>query len=184
MSTATTAAMTIDEFMAKHGGETYVDLVNGRVEYQPMPHRSHGLICNTASFVLTAFVRERDLGRVFSCDTFVLIRKDPPTLRGADVMFISYDRLPRGRIPENALEPAPELVVEVRPPSERLSAVTTKAEEYIAAGVMVVVYLDPANESAAVYRGQEFPVRLHNSDELTIPDILPGFSVPVKRFFE
>jgi hypothetical protein len=25
---------------------------------------------------------------------------------------------------------------------------------------------------------------MHNSDELTLPDVLSGFSVPVKKFFE
>ena len=42
----------------------------------------------------------------------------------------------------------------------------------------------PKNESAAVHQGDEFPRVLHNGDELILPDVLPGFSVPVKRFFE
>ena len=27
------------------------------------------------------------------------------------------------------------------------------------------------------------PVRMHNGDELTLPDVLPGFAVQVKDFF-
>jgi hypothetical protein len=44
--------------------------------------------------------------------------------------------------------------------------------------------LDPELESAAVFRADEYPMRFHHGDEVTIPDVLPGFAVPVKRFFE
>ena len=80
--------------------------------------------------------------------------------------------------------PTPELVIEVRSPSDRISQLSAKASEYLDAGVAVVVVLDPVTASAAVYREDEFPVRLHNGDELTLPDVLPGFAVAVRRFFE
>jgi hypothetical protein len=47
------------------------------------------------------------------------------------------------------------------------------------------VVLDPRIEAATVYCGNdELPQRFHNGDELTLPDVLPGFAVPVRRFFE
>ena len=105
------------------------------------------------------------------------------TVRGADLLFVGYARLPKGEAPENLTIP-PDLVVEVRSPSDRLNAVIAKATEYIDAGVRVVVVLDPKTESAAVHRLDEFAQVFHNGDELTLPDVLPGFSVPVKKFFE
>ncbi len=60
-----------------------------------------------------------------------------------------------------------------------------KVGEYLGAGVTVVVVLAPALEAAAVYRqGDDFPQRRHTGDELTLPDVLPGFAEPVRRFFE
>ena len=59
-----------------------------------------------------------------------------------------------------------------------------KAYEYLEAGVRVVLVLDQETESAAVFRPGGWPQRFHNGDEVTIPDALPGFAVPVKRFFE
>ena len=47
-----------------------------------------------------------------------------------------------------------------------------------------MLVLDPDTESVAVYRENEFPIRMHNGDELTLSDVLPGFSVLVKKFFE
>ncbi|VTT98129.1 unnamed protein product [Gemmataceae bacterium] len=48
----------------------------------------------------------------------------------------------------------------------------------------VVLVLDPETESLAVFRENEFPIRMHNGDELALPDVLPGFAVKVKAFFE
>ena len=85
----------------------------------------------------------------------------------------------------DVLEVAPELVIEVRSPTDRNSEVLAKVSEYLAADVAVVVVLDPALELAAVHRESDgFPQRFSNGDELTLPDVLPGFSVPVKKFFE
>lgn len=187
MSTATHTGLTEQEFLRLHGGETQVDLVAGQVVRYPMPGGPHGYIGNKAAFILTRFVLEHDLGRVFNCDTFIRTKSDPVTLRGADVAYLSYERLPKGPIPEGPLPVAPELVIEVRLPSDRLSAVAVvavKVEEFLEAGVRVVVYLDPKNELAAIYQGDELPRRLQNGDELMFPDILPAFSVPVRTFFE
>ncbi|MFO0810857.1 MAG: Uma2 family endonuclease [Gemmataceae bacterium] len=58
-----------------------------------------------------------------------------------------------------------------------------KVVEYLDVGVRVVVLLDPKTESASVYRADELQQIFHNGDELTIPDVLPGFAVPVRRLF-
>jgi Uma2 family endonuclease len=89
-----------------------------------------------------------------------------------------------GKIPEGPLPVSPELIVEVRSPTDRISQLGAKAAEYLDAGVTGVVILDPKTESAAVYREDEFPIRMHNGDELTLPDVLPGFAVRVSQFFE
>jgi hypothetical protein len=35
-----------------------------------------------------------------------------------------------------------------------------------------------------VYRPEELQQIFHNGDELVVPEILPGFAVAVRRFFE
>ena len=66
------------------------------------------------------------------------------SVRGGDVVFYSYTRLPRGPIPEGYLEVVPELVFEVRSPSDRWAKITAKVGEYLDAGVLVACVLDPA----------------------------------------
>jgi Uma2 family endonuclease len=186
-TTATEPLLTADEFLRRHGGETCVELVKGRVVRHPMPGGPHGYICNNASAIITPFVRANGLGRVFSSDTFTRVRPGEPTdtIRGPDVAYLSYARWPKEReIPEGPLPASPDLVIEVRSPSDRIPQLSAKASEYLQAGVTVVIVLDPHTESLAVYREDEFPIRMHNRDELTLPDVLPGFAVEVKKFFE
>ncbi len=175
--------MTAEEFVARHGHESGVELVDGYLWRLPMPGGRHGEVCGNAYDVLRDHVKSRKLGRVLINDTFV--RTGPKGYRGADVLFISYDKLPADQpTPSGPLEVMPELVVEVKSPTDRRGEIRLKVAEYEMAGVDVVVVLDPDLAVATVYRGEELPQRFHNGDEFTLPDVLPGFAVPVARFFE
>lgn len=179
------ALMTAEEFVKLHGDESGVELVNGRVVRYPMPGVKHGEVCLNAGAIIRDFVKKNGLGRVVSNDSFIRTAAGPDTYRGADVFYISYALLPKDReVPEGPMEQPPELVIEVRSPTDRLNRMTAKATEYLEAGIVVVVILDPKTESAAVFRLDELPLRLSNSDEFALPDILPGFSAPVRSFFE
>jgi Uma2 family endonuclease len=178
--------MTAEEFVRLHGHESGVELVKGRIVRMPMPGAEHGEICLTAGALVREVAKAAGLGRVMCNDTFVRTGTNPDTYRGADVCFISYARLPKEQpSPRGPLDIPPDLVFEVRSPSDRMGDIQIKVGEYLNAGVTVVVVLDPAIEAAAVYRQtDDFPQRMHNGDDLTLPDVLPGFAVPVRRFFE
>lgn len=105
-------------------------------------------------------------------------------MRGADVAFYGYQRLPPGPVPrDHLLSVVPDLVFEVRSPSDRWSAVLAKMTEYLEAGVTTVCVVDPESETILVYRDNELPRTLHNSDELTLPEVLGEFRLPPRRLF-
>jgi Uma2 family endonuclease len=185
IATTTPTPVTAEEFLRLHGDDSGVELVDGQIVRTAMPGFEHGDICGNAYAVLREFVKAQGLGRVLANDTFIRTRTNPDGFRGADVCYVSYERyakdLPR---PKGPVVPPIELVVEVKSPSDTILEMTNKATEYLAAGVKVVMVLDPETESAAVYRADEFPHRFHNGDSVVLPDILPGFSVPVAKFFQ
>jgi len=148
-----------------------------------MPRFKHGVVSQRVNKAVSDFVEANKLGWVAINDTFVPVNQDEGTVRGADVLFVSYARLPAGPVPED-LPVAPDLVVEVRSPTDRIGDIQIKIGEYLNAGVRAVVLVDPNTESVAVFRADELPQRFSNGDELTLPDVLPGFAVPVRRFFE
>jgi Uma2 family endonuclease len=177
------AVMTATEFAQHYGGD-HVELVKGQVRELPLPFPKHGKICWRAGFFRGAHLEQHDCGHVMTNDSFVQTQSDPDSVRGADVCFYSYERLPRGTIPDGLLPVVPDLVVEVRSPSERWGELFTKVGEYLEAGVRVVIVLDAPTATASVYRPDELQQIFHNSDALVVPDVLPGFAVPVTRFFE
>jgi Uma2 family endonuclease len=174
--------LTAEEFARQYSGE-YVELIDGKVEPIPMPKFPHGKVCAKATRFFANFIDDNGLGVVCSNDTFVLTRRNPDRVRGADVCYWRKDRVPQGELPDLLPDP-PDLVVEVRSPSDTWTKAFAKVIEYLEAGVRVVVLVDPDTATASVYRPDELQQIHDNGDELTIPDVLPGLSVPVKKFFE
>lgn len=183
MIVAALPTMTVEEFFRVYGSEPNVELVRGQVVRYPMAGARHGFVNLNAGGIIRDFVRSQKLGRVMSNDTLVRITAD--TARGADVCFLSYARLPAGvPLPDGVLEIPPELVVEVKSPSDLWTDLLGKVLDYLRAGVAVVLVLDPKSESASVYRPGERQDIFEKDETLTLPDVLPGFEVPVAPFFE
>jgi Uma2 family endonuclease len=184
MTTASspTALMTAEEFFARYPNH-HVELVRGVVREVPMPGGRHGGVTARLTGELYVYLRANDIGHVVCNDTYVITGRDPDTVLGMDVGFISYTRIPRGPLPDGPLPVAPELAVEVRSPSDAWTEVFAKAEEYFSAGVSVVLIIDPERRVVAVCHPGPVQQDLTVADTLTLPDILPGFSVPVARLF-
>ena len=177
--------MTLQEFSDRHGGDS-VEFIDGHVTELPMPPPKHGKTCLRAGHLLLLHVDQFDLGHVCGNDSFVKVptKTDPTRVRGADVCFFSYSRVPKGLMPDGLLNVSPELVIEVRSPSDTWTEVFTKVGEYLANAVLVVVVLDIDSRTASVYRAAApNQLILKDSDTLTVPEVLPGWSVPVAKFF-
>jgi Uma2 family endonuclease len=178
--------MTAEEFGVRHSGD-HVEYINGEVREVPMAGSRHGRICFTTAFVLGQHVVTNGLGHLFTNDTFVKVptKDDPERVYGADVCYVSYAKLAKdATIPDGILPVTPDLVVEVRSPTDRWTDAIAKMLDYIRAGVPVVVILDPKTRSASVFRDQDRQEVFEADREMTIPDVLPGFAVPVAGLFE
>jgi hypothetical protein len=67
-------------------------------------------VCIKAGFLLMLFEQQKQTGRALGNDTLIRTGSNPDTFRGADVCFISYDRLPKDQpTPKGPLEVAPDL---------------------------------------------------------------------------
>lgn len=160
------------------------ELVRGRVVEMNVPAPRHGEICANITTLINPYVRGKGMGRIVSNDGGILTERDPDTVRGGDVAYYSYNRVPQGPLPEGYLDVVPELVFEVRSPTERWPRLITKAGEYLEAGVSVVCLLDQVSETVQVYRADELPRTLDADDELHLPDILGDLRIAVGRFFK
>jgi Uma2 family endonuclease len=175
--------MTAEEFFDKHEHDR-VELVRGVVQEVPMPETIHGYLCAQLARFLGNFAYAHDLGRVITNDSFIRLSALPDTVRGPDVYFVSYGKLPKGKIPPGMLEVAPELVVEVRSQSDTWTGVIGKVLDYLASGVTVVVVVNPSREAVAVYRSSMEEQHFSKDQELVLPDVLPGFTLRLNNLFE
>jgi Uma2 family endonuclease len=176
--------MTIEEFAAIPPDGRLRELVKGRVVEMNAPKPKHGFICSEIAGLLRDFVKPRKLGRVFTNDSGVITERDPDSLRGPDVGYYSFARVPAGKVPEGYYDVVPEIAFEVVSPKDVWARLLEKVAELLDAGVSVVCVADPRNETVQVHR-TDLPVEhKHGDDALTFPDVLPGFSCKVSQIFD
>lgn len=183
MATAT-SVMTAEEYLTIPDCGQPTELVRGEVLTMNPPMSRHGQICAKVARIIGNYADEHDIGHVLGNDSGVITKRNPDTVRGADVAFYSYDRVPKGPLPQGYLSVPPDIVFEVLSPSERRTMVLAKVAEYLEAGVKVVCVLDDEPRRADLYYDDKPAVTLQSGDELSFPEILGDFCVPVGRFFE
>ena len=105
-------------------------------------------------------------------------------VRLPDVAYVSWSRLPGGRIPtEPVFGLAPDLAVEVLSASNTPGEMRRKRREYFDAGVRLVWIVDPVARTVAVYTKPAEPSIVSANAVLDGGDVLPGFALPLADLF-
>jgi Uma2 family endonuclease len=164
------------------GNDWPAELIEGKRVYMSPTSYRHGRIELKIGRLLDRFVEQHRLGQVMVGEVGIYTRRHPDTVRGADVAFISNERLSQAQS-ENYLDVAPELIVEILSPNDRWRDVTDKLDEYFAVGVWGVWIVDPERRQVLAYRSPTEAKRFVAGDMLTGEKVLPGFSVPVDDLF-
>ena len=132
---------------------------------------------------LRAFVQAHPSGKVRVGEVGIYTGRQPDTVRGADVLFISNERYAQKKS-SSYLDVAPELVVEILSPGDSWSEVMQKLREYFAIGVRLVWVADPQVRCVYAYRSLTDVREFAENDELPGDELLPGFAVKVAALFE
>jgi Uma2 family endonuclease len=179
--------LTAAEFAARPEPEdgSKEELVRGEIVTMPPPGFSHGIVQGHFYFYLRSWAngRGQSLGRV-TVETGLPTETDPDTVRGPDVAYWSYARLPADRLPDVHADFAADVVVEILSPDDSHRRNAQKIREYFAVGVRLVWVADPVDRTVTVYTKPGNGTLLWSDDTLTGGDVLPEFSCPVASFFE
>ena len=151
---------------------------------EPLPGGLHGRIVTRLAELLGSFVRLRRCGAVYTGDTGFVLARQPDTVRGPDVAFLSAERLRALEDERRFIPGAPDLAIEVLSPHDRPGEVLSKVADYLAAGSSVVWVVDPIRERVSVFRSPLTPLILSGREVLDGEHVLPGFSVRVSEIFE
>ena len=170
-------AITLEEFLA-NDYESY-EYVKGELVPMSIPTMIHGEISANLVTLLNNYVRQHQLGRVYTAETTFQIGESG---RKPDVALVSQERLPENR---NQASPIPpDLAIEVVSPSDKFYDIQEKALEYLDAGVKMVWVIEPIAKTVIVYRSRNDIKILTQNDTLTGEEVVEGFQCAVAEIFE
>lgn len=138
-------------------------------------------IANLLSAALYRYFAGNDTGRVRMEMLFKIpLPNDRSRNCRPDVAVVLYDRWPKNKplsLTGNAIDVVPNIAVEVISPTDLAEAVAVKAMEYLDGGVQLVWQICPEARVLFAHRPNGEARRVRPDEEITAPDILPGFRV-------
>lgn len=172
---------TVEDLLRINSQGAMCELVDGVLVEKVMGWRE-SLIAIALGRYISEFVLIRNLGLVTGPDGLIRILKSQ--VRGPDVTFVSWDRLPDGKVPQERVpELVPDLAVEILSEGNTYGEMARKRREYFHAGVRQVWMIDIDRRTVAVYTDiMQYQV-LDESQSLSGGDILPGLEISLSVLF-
>lgn len=175
-------AVEADALVRSGGVKRLCELVDGVLVEKAMGFYESRLAAVLIA-LLESFAAPRGLGIVVGADAAT--RLAPGLIRLPDAAFIERGRLPGGTVPREPVpDLVPDLVVEIISQSNTPREMERKLHEYFGARVRLVWYVDPQARTVRVYRAPEQFTFLDESGALDGEDVVPGFSLPIREWFE
>ena len=159
-------------------------LVEGELVREPPPGFDHGSVVARIARALLVHVERTGTGFVVAGDSGFILHRGPDTVLAPDVAFIARERMPR-RVREQRPWPevAPDLVVEVKSPSDSRRGLVAKAQRWLKSGTRMVWIVDPAAREVIVVRPDHELEPRRDGDVLSGDPILPGLMIPVEQLW-
>jgi Uma2 family endonuclease len=133
--------------------------------------------------LLNNFVLPRELGVVTGEGG--MMRLFPGLIRIPDVAFVSKQRLPDGRLPNQSVPSlVPDLAIEVLSESNTPKEMDRKRHEYFDAGVRFIWIVDHRTRTVTIHGPTAEPVTLREGQQLDGAPVLPGFVLDLTSLFE
>lgn len=131
---------------------------------------------------LHKYLEENKLGVATGPDGMTRLFGD--TVRGPDVAFFAWDRLPDRRIPSDPIpELVPNFVIEVLSAGNTYSEMSRKRREYFHAGVQLLWMVDHREYTVTVYRSSSDAEVVRDGGTLSGESVLPGWQVDIDELF-
>ena len=180
---AKTAAVTAAELLEMNEDHCRYELVRGELRQYPLNDAWHGQMSLHIVVALGSYVKAHNLGKVYVANTGFLIGSDPDHVRAPDIAFVRQERVAATGRRTGYWPGAPDLAVEVISPNDRYTEVEEKVADWLAAGVQLVVLVNPRNRTVTCRRPGQSPVILTEQDTLEGGDVVPGWQMAVGDIF-
>ena len=180
----TTRPVTAKELLDMPDDGFRYELVRGELRKMPPAGHVHGEYAMSVGISLGAYVKANGLGKVYAAETGFMLASDPDHVRAPDGAFVRRERAEAAEDAPGFFPGAPDLAVEVISPSDRYTEVDEKVADWLDAGTLAVVVVNPRRRTVNVHRSLTDITALSESDTLDVSDVVPGWRMPVKEIFE
>ncbi len=176
-----TGSMTADELLAMPDDGFRYELVRGELRKMPPAGYDHGLFAGNIHLSIGYHLKTNRLGRVTTDNGFLLA---PDHVRAPDVGFVLAERAREPGATPGYFPGPPDIAVEVISPSDRYGDVEEKVEDWLAAGTLAVIVVNPRNHTVRIHRPGMDANQLTEDDALEVAEVIPGWRMPVREIFE
>jgi Uma2 family endonuclease len=175
----TASRLTAEDLLYLHLPDKHAELVKGVLIVREPPGGRHGQVVMEVGRLIANHVADHGLGTVYAAETGFTLRRNPDTVRAPDVAFVRRERVPE-IAPIGYPDVAPDLVIEVLSPGDRPGETLAKVADWLTAGTRLVWVIDPARQSARIYREDGTETTAAADDSLNGEAVLPDFSCPLR----
>lgn len=175
-----TRLMTADELLAMPDDGILYELVRGELRKMAPANPWHSNLALRIGSRIDEYLREHGRGGFLTgADGGYLLSRKPDTVRAPDVGYV--ENPPAADLRGYYIGP-PDLAIEVLSPNDLYSEIEEKIVDYLAAGTRVIIVVDPQKRAAWIQTPRNRR-QLTIDDSLEAPDLLPGWSLPLRELF-
>jgi Uma2 family endonuclease len=157
------------------------ELLDGELIMSPV-HANHGSVCSRITILLGVFLGGRKLGTLYDSSTGFRLAAD--LLLSPDIAFVSKARLKEVEVvPDKFLAGAPDLVVEVLSPSDRMRQISRKLDHYFEHGTRLAWLVNLPKQQVHIYTSDSIESLTAPNEVLTGGVVLPGFKCKLRQIF-
>ena len=179
--TTTTQPMTAQELLNMPDDGFRYELVRGELRKMPPAGHVHGEYAMFIGSSLVAHVKANGLGKEYAETGFQL---ESDHVRAPDAAFVRRERAEAVRGTPGFFPGPPDVAVEVISPTDRYTEVEEKVADWLAAGALAVIVIDPRRRTVKVHRFPTDTGLLSEADVLQVDDAIPGWQIPISDIFE
>ncbi|MBK1987452.1 Uma2 family endonuclease [Sphaerospermopsis aphanizomenoides BCCUSP55] len=172
--------LSLKEFLSLSTEDVNYEFVDGYAVPKVSPKFYHSVLQLTLGSLLRKWCKGK--GRVGTEWAIVLRRKGKDWCPVPDLCYISYQRLPKSWLFNEACPVPPELVIEIISPDQTMKDFEDKARDYFAAGVSRVWVIEPEAMKIRVFLSAD-ESQVYTGDMLIVDSLLPGFELTVRQLF-
>jgi len=165
--------LTLEEFERLPKSGIKYELLEGALIMTPagLQHEEIGVNLIVA---VKRYLEQNPIGHLYGSSAGYRMRDD--TILSPDLSFVRQEQLPFGRSPTGYGNFAPDIVVEIISPSDRVVDVEGKVQKYLANGTRLVWVIHPGLRSATIYHADSSARQLFDKDSLDGEEVLLGFA--------